>query len=169
MPDLLLQSLREALASWQSKFINNIIRINQRLCTTISLTAKKWSKETPRPDSTQSHICQYFTSVAQTPDFTDVFYACKIGQTVSSLSEIQHLWIAPKRSGFLFTKFVQSYVFASPWRGRRRCIIAITPAGEGFDNKFIYPLLNFRFSQGSNRNSFLSRERFKFFHLSLER
>ena len=58
-------------------------------------------KETPRPVSPQSHICKDFTSIAQTRDFTDVFYVSKIAQTVSSSSEIQHQWIAPKRSDLL--------------------------------------------------------------------
>ena len=59
-------------------------------------------KETLRPVSTQSRICLYFTLVAQTHDFTDIFYVCKIAQTVSSLSKILQLRIAPKRSDFLF-------------------------------------------------------------------
>ena len=59
---------------------------------------EKWTERNSRPVSPQSHICKDFTSVAQTPDFTDIFYVSKIGQTVSSLSKIQHQWIAPKRS-----------------------------------------------------------------------
>ena len=59
---------------------------------------EKWTERNSRPVSPQSHICKDFTSVAQTPDFTDIFYVSKIGQTVSSMSKIQHQWIAPKRS-----------------------------------------------------------------------
>ena len=59
---------------------------------------EKWTERNSRPVSSQSHICKDFTSVAQTPDFTDIFYVSKIGQTVSSMSKIQHQWIAPKRS-----------------------------------------------------------------------
>ena len=60
-----------------------------------------------RPVSPQSHICKDFTSVAQTPDFTDIFYVSKIGQTVSSMSKIQHQWIAPKRSALGGNKIVR--------------------------------------------------------------
>ena len=68
-------------------------------------------KETLRPVSTQSRICLYFTLVAQTHDFTDIFYVYKIAQTVSSLSKILQLRIAPKRSDFLFIYFsIYSYI-----------------------------------------------------------
>ena len=68
---------------------------------------EKWTERNSRPVSTQSHICKDFTSVAQTPDFTDIFNVSKIGQTVSSMSKIQHQWIAPKRSALGGNKIVR--------------------------------------------------------------
>ena len=70
-----------------------------------------------RPVSPQSHICKDFTSVAQTPDFTDIFYVSKIGQTVSSMSKIQHQWIAPKRSEGKYNCTIITYD-----SGRRVCL-----------------------------------------------
>ena len=70
---------------------------------------EKWTERNSRPVSPQSHICKDFTSVAQTPDFTDIFYVSKIGQTVSSMSKIQHQWIAPKRSEGKYNRTIITY------------------------------------------------------------